>query len=259
MNELLSPFRSKQTLLQMGLCILVFIGMAVPFKVMVLIEGFTEVRPVNAVPVVVGLLLGPAGAWGCGIGNLVADLFGTFSKASILGFIGNFIAAYLPYKLWHYAGRVETPNVKSYRNIVKYLSITAVAALATALIIACGLDMLFGMWMPKIFWIILLNDFGFPILIGLPVFIVLTSEESNLKITMPEKGLPKDNGKGKGFFSPKNSVLVVLVLSEFVLLWMIAFGLRMSTSSLMTLTGGVFTIALLAFIVQQGFDLSDSG
>ena len=90
MNEILAPFRQKQTLAQIGLCALVFIGMAVPFKVMVLIEGFTEVRPVNAVPVVVGLLLGPAGAWGCAIGNLIADLFGTFSKASLLGFIGNF-------------------------------------------------------------------------------------------------------------------------------------------------------------------------
>ena len=61
MNEILAPFRQKQTLAQIGLCALVFIGMAVPFKVMVLIEGFTEVRPVNAVPVVVGLLLGLLG------------------------------------------------------------------------------------------------------------------------------------------------------------------------------------------------------
>lgn len=249
MNELFSPFRSKQTLLQMGLCVLVFIGMAIPFKVMVLIEGFTEVRPVNAVPVVAGLLLGPAGAWGCAIGNLVADLFGTFSKASILGFIGNFIAAYLPYKLWHIAGINEMPNVKNYKNIVKYLAISVVAALGTALFIACGLDVLFGIWMSNIFWIILLNDLGFPILIGLPVFIVLTSEDINLKITVPKRGLR--NNKGQRYFSIKYALLGALVLSEFALLGMIALGRQMSASPLMAIFGSVFTIALLGFAVMN--------
>lgn len=46
MREIVAPFRNRQSLLQMGLCTLIFIGMAVPFKVMVLVEGFTEVRPV---------------------------------------------------------------------------------------------------------------------------------------------------------------------------------------------------------------------
>lgn len=246
MNELFSPFRSKQKLLQMGLCALVFIGMALPFKVMVLIDGFTEVRPVNAVPVVAGLLLGPAGAWGCGIGNLIADLFGTFSKASILGFIGNFMAAYLPYKLWHIAGRKEIPNVKTYRNIIKYILISAIAALTTALIIACGLDVLFGIWISNIFWIIMLNNLGFPLLIGLPIFIVLTSEESNLKITVPIRDLRND--KIQGYFSLKYSLLGAIVLSELALLGMITFGLKMSTSPLMAVVGGIFTIAILGFV-----------
>lgn len=248
MNELFSPFRSKEKLLHMGLCALVFIGMAVPFKVMVLIDGFTEVRPVNAVPVVAGLLLGPAGAWGCGIGNLIADLFGTFSKASILGFIGNFMAAYLPYKLWHIAGRKEIPNVKTYRNIIRYILITAIAALATALIIACGLDVLFGLWIPTIFWIILLNDLGFPILIGLPIFIVLTSEESTLKITVPERGLQESRGKAR--FRIKYLLFLAVVLSELALLWMIVSGMQMSASLLMVITGGIFTLSLLVLVFR---------
>lgn len=253
MNELLAPFRSKQKLLQMGLCVLVFVGMAVPFKVMVLIEGFTEVRPVNAVPVVAGLLLGPAGAWGCAIGNLIADLFGTFSKASLLGFTGNFMAAYLPYKLWHIAGRGETPNVKCYKNIVKFIMIAAVTALATAIIIACGLDVLFGMWIPAIFWIILFNDLGFPILIGLPVFIVLTSEDSTLKITVPER-CPQE-GKGKVNLHLRYLLLLGVVLSELALLGMIIIGMQMSASLLMLITGGIFTLSLLVlsfFFEEKG-------
>lgn len=249
MNEIFSPFKSQQKLLQIGLCILVFIGMAVPFKVMVLIEGLTEVRPVNAVPIVAGLLLGPAGAWGCAIGNLIADGFGTFSKFSIFGFFGNFIAAYLPYKLWHFSSRGETPNVKSYKNLIKFILITAIAALATALIIACGLDVIFGMWIPKIFWIILLNDLGFPILIGLPVFIVLTSEESTLKITVPERGLQE--GKGKVNFRIRYWLMLTVVLSELALLWMIGLGMQMSASLLMYIVGVIFTLSLLVLVVRN--------
>ena len=185
MNEILLPFRQKTMLLRMGLCALVFIGMAVPFKVMVLIEGLTEVRPVNAVPVVVGLLFGPAGAWGCAFGNLVADLFGTFSKASILGFFGNFFAAYLPYKIWHLWKRGEKPNVKSGKNIGIYILLTAISALAVAIFLACGLDVFLGMWIPDIFYIVFFNNLGFPLIIGLSVFIVPTCAEHQVEPFIP--------------------------------------------------------------------------
>ena len=93
MKEILSPFKQRQTLMQAGLCALVFIGMAVPFKVMVLVEGFTEVRP----------LMRCRWWWGC-LGlrrlrlmllNLIADFFGTFQSLNFR-FLGNFFAAYLP-------------------------------------------------------------------------------------------------------------------------------------------------------------------
>jgi energy-coupling factor transport system substrate-specific component len=195
MREIFLPFKSKRGWLQIGLCALIFIGMAVPFKVMVLIEGLTEVRPVNAVPVVAGLLLGPAGAWGCAVGNLAADLFGTFSKASVFGFIGNFIAAYLPYKLWRLFGKKETPNVKSYKNLGRFILVSAAGAVTTAAVITCGLKLALGAWMPSIFWIVLLNNFGFSIVLGLPVFIVLTSEESKLRAYMPED--PDSGGRSR--------------------------------------------------------------
>jgi energy-coupling factor transport system substrate-specific component len=254
MQEIFSPFKSKQRLWQIFICSLVFIGMAVPFKVMVLIEGFTEVRPVNAVPVVAGLLFGPAGAWGCAIGNLIADLFGTFSKGSILGFVGNFIAAWLPYKLWHISGKRETPNLKSNKNIVKYILIAAVAAIATAILIACGLDMLFDMWIPRMFWIILINDFGFPILFGLPLLIVLTTEDSKIEVTIPEDIAISEAikaGQGKGPISLKYALLLTLLVSEICLVLMIALGMQMSASPLMYVIGGIFLISLLGFVVKR--------
>lgn len=244
MTEIFSPFKSKHKLLQTGLCALIFIGMAVPFKVMVLIEGFTEVRPVNAVPVVAGLLLGPAGAWGCAVGNVIADLFGTFSTASILGFFGNFIAAYLPYKLWHYFIK-GTPNVKSFKNILLYTFVSVSAAFATAILLGCGLDVFLGMWMPQVFWIVALNDLGFPILLGLPVFIIMTSDGSGLKITIPEEG---GTERKKRSAIIRRILFITLLISEAAILLMVSFGEQMSAYPMLFAAGVLFILSLFGFI-----------
>ncbi|UNC93490.1 QueT transporter family protein [Candidatus Contubernalis alkaliaceticus] len=241
MNEILSPFKQKQTLLQMGLCALVFIGMAVPFKVMMLVEGFTEVRPVNAVPVVAGLLFGPAGAWGCAIGNLVADLFGTFSTASILGFFGNFIAAYLPYKLWHTWKKGEKPNLKSNGNIGFYILLSAVSSLAVAIFLACGLDVFLRFWLLDIFYIILFNNFGFSLVLGLPVLIVLTSDNHNI-----QPHLPSDPEK---HLKERKAAMALLLVAQTAILVMVVMGFSMSAFLLMSIAGGIFLLSLLSFIL----------
>jgi len=253
MLEIFSPFNSKQKRRQILICVLIFIGMAIPFKVMVLIEGLTEVRPVNAVPVVAGLLLGPAGAWGCAIGNLIADFFGTLTKGSILGFVGNFIAAYLPYKIWHISDRREKPNLKSTLNIIRYVLITAITAIATAILIACGLDVFLGTWIPQLFWIIVLNNLGFPLFLGLPVLIVLTSEESKLAITLPEgtavsEGITRSALQRKRSLKVKYGLLLTLLASEVALLLTIYLGIQMSASPLMAIIGVIFLITLLGFM-----------
>ncbi|KOA20081.1 hypothetical protein CLHOM_15110 [Clostridium homopropionicum DSM 5847] len=251
MREILSPFKTREKFKQVIICILIFLGMAVPFKVMVLIPGLTEVRPVNAVPVVVGLLLGPAGAWGCAFGNLIADVFGTFSNASILGFFGNFTAAYVPYKLWHLISGGTEPNVKSGINLIKYIIISFISALSTAIILACGLDIFFRKWIPGLFWIILFNDFCFPLFLGLPVFIIIISDDINFKITMPEeisidKDIDKDN---KRYLYLKYFLPTLMLTSELIILIMIVIGKQMSSYIPMYITGAVFIIALLSFIV----------
>ena len=122
-----------------------FLVLGISFKVMVLVEGLTEVRPVNAIPPVAGLLCGPAGALACGIGNLIADLAGTFSSGSVLGFIGNFMAAWLPYRLWHLLSG-ELPNLHSGKNILRYCLICLLGAMTVAWILSFGLYLLQGTW-----------------------------------------------------------------------------------------------------------------
>jgi energy-coupling factor transport system substrate-specific component len=241
MQEILSPLKSKQTLLQILVCALAFIGMAIPFKVMVLVEGFTEVRPVNAVPVVAGLIFGPAGAWGCAFGNIISDLFGTFSYGSIFGFFGNFIAAYLPYKLWHLWSKGERPNVKTYKNIFRYVILSAISSLAVAILIACSLDIFLNFWSRQILYIILFNNLGFPIFLGLPVFIVLTCDDIHIDMTMP--AVPSRHRQIKW------AALSMLICSSLLISIMITLGFVMSASLLMIIAGIIFAVSLIAIII----------
>ena len=153
-----------------------FLVLGIPFKVMVLIEGFTEVRPVNAIPPISGLICGPIGAVAVGVGNVIADLFGTFSVSSVLGFFGNIVAAYLPYRLW-YMYSPEEPNVHNNKNLLKYILICFFSAATVAWILGFGLYYFFGQWIEEIYTYVAYNNFGFSIGLGLPLFIMLTSDD----------------------------------------------------------------------------------
>ena len=157
-----------------------FLILGISFKVMVLVEGLTEVRPVNAIPPVAGLICGPVGAAACGIGNLLADMAGTFSASSAIGVIGNFLAAYLPYRLW-YLFSDEEPNLHSGRNIAKYCMISAICAMTVSWILTFGLYILQGVWMEQIYVYVFFNNVGFSVGLGMPLFIILTSDSIRIK------------------------------------------------------------------------------
>ncbi len=156
-----------------------FAVLGAAFKVMVLVEGLTEVRPANAIPIVTGLLFGPIGGLGCAVGNLIADCFGTLNLTSLLGLIGNFMAAYIPYRMWH-ALSLEQPNVHTWKNIFLYIWISAVGAVSCAWILGFGLELFFSLWIDTIFKYVLLNNFGFSIALGLPVFALMCSDSIRL-------------------------------------------------------------------------------
>ena len=67
---------------------------------LIVIPGFTWIRPANMLSPVFGILFGIPGCVGLAFGNLIADALGGFlSFGSIGGFVGNFLLGYVPYKL----------------------------------------------------------------------------------------------------------------------------------------------------------------
>lgn len=262
LRELIYPFRHKKEMKHMLLCIAIFVFMAVPFKAMTLVEGFTEVRPVNAVPVIAGLLFGPAGAWGCAIGNVVSDLFGSFSLTSLLGFFGNFIAAYVPYRIWHIVKSGESPNVKTHGNLGFYIYISGIGAMATGIFITGGLDLFFGYWSWDLMVIIMVNDFLFPVFLGLPVLIVLTSDDHQFPAYMPSHGhtnqhLDSYSGhhtqkKVRGLRKHAKKSCCFFAFITIILFFMFNMGMNLSAAIWLQVLGGLFLLAILALVFTDG-------
>jgi energy-coupling factor transport system substrate-specific component len=115
----------------------IFAAILIPFKGIPLIPGITELRPANVIPVCFGLLFGPAGAWGAALGNLIGDFFGTLGIGTLFGFWGNFLAAYLPYKMWR--GR---PLDQVGRHLPRFILAVLLGAMGCALVVGFGLEAL---------------------------------------------------------------------------------------------------------------------
>lgn len=220
-----------------------FVVLGAPFKVMVLVEGLTEVRPVNGIPPVAGLLAGPVGALACGLGNVAADLFGTFDATSILGLAGNFCAAFVPYRLWHIYS-LDAPNVHKGKNILLYIQISLSAALTVAWICGFGLYYVFGLWIESIYTYIFFNNLGFSIVLGLPLFIMLTSREVQvLPFAAPKRYVLLKNARLRRAL-PVVYTALMLVLCVGV----VGFHLTPAASSLFTALSAVCALGLIAIV-----------
>ena len=100
MHELRAMWRNTRMIVLCAISAALYAAVLVPFKVVPLIPGVTELRPANAIPVVCSFLFGPAAAWGSAIGNMIGDFFGGVSPGDSFGFIGNLAYGYIPYKIW---------------------------------------------------------------------------------------------------------------------------------------------------------------
>src|SRR5690606_24211054 len=146
MKEIVSMWKYSMMVAITVLCAGIYMLFLLPTKSIAIIPGITEIRPASLLPVVFGLLFGPAGAWGSAIGNLGGDFFGTLSPGSLFGFIGNFLNAYIPYRLWYHIkqrhGEDRAPTINSPWKLARFGIVSTIASIACAVTIAWGLNLL---------------------------------------------------------------------------------------------------------------------
>ncbi len=101
MHELAEVLTDRKGLTWIVVTALFYVLVLVPFNQYHWEIAGIALRPAAVLPVVCGILWGPAAAWGLGLGNVTGDLFGSWSLMSIFGFLINFLYPYLAYRLWH--------------------------------------------------------------------------------------------------------------------------------------------------------------
>lgn len=169
----------------------IFAAILIPFKGIPLIPGLTELRPANVIPVVFGLLFGPAGAWGAALGNLIGDFFGTLGAGSLFGFWGNFLAAYLPYKMWQNRPLGEMKN-----HLPRFFLAVILGAMGCAVTIGFGLEALKLLPFSVIVVAVFINNALIALLLGPFLLALLEPRVSRWDLSWTELLDPEDRQPG---------------------------------------------------------------
>ena len=83
------------------LLVISYLTVALPFMVMQVIPGFTDVRPVMMLWPVFGVFFGIEGCLACAVSNLIMDIVSSSLRwSSIAGFAANFLGPFMVYLYW---------------------------------------------------------------------------------------------------------------------------------------------------------------
>ena len=163
MRELFKMWGNTRMVVLAAATAALYAALLIPFKPLVLIPGLTEMRPAAAIPLVAGLLFGPAGAVGAALGNLLGDFFGTLGWGSLFGLGGNFLLAYIPYRLIRAS---EKEYLASWRGLILIEATVVLAAAAWGLFIGGGGDLLGLAPVAAQGNVIVANDIIYPAILG---------------------------------------------------------------------------------------------
>lgn len=247
------------------LCAGIYMLFLLPTKSIPLIPGVTEIRPASLLPVIFGLLFGPAGAWGSAFGNLGGDFFGTLSVGSVFGFVGNFMYAYIPYKLWSRLkpkyGEDNTPNVNSAWKLAQFGIIAFIASAACAVIIAWGFEVMDWVGFSTLAVIITLNNSVITLLLGPIVLPLLYSLARKYKLLwyniMHSKDISKpSDGKIQPLLVTTGSVggLVTGLASCYLISGQPLFGHQLAAGGSGSLITALIILPFLTLIFYGSFN-----
>jgi energy-coupling factor transport system substrate-specific component len=158
MRELFQMWSNTRMVVLTAMCASLYAAVLIPFMVVPLIPGVTHFRPANALPVVCSFLFGPAAAWGAAIGNLIGDFFAGIGPGDLFGFVGNFLYALAPYRLWR-ACAAGDPLPGTLGGWTLFLGIVAIASMLCAATVGFGLHLLGFVPFAVLANVVLVNNF----------------------------------------------------------------------------------------------------
>ena len=168
--------------------IAVYLIVAIPFKVMEVIPGFTDIRPVSMLMPVYGIFFGIPGCIAYAIGNLITDIISDSLRWScIAGFVANFAGPFCYWLFWAKLSK-QAFTLKKPKNLLKHILLILVDALLVAGMITPFVVLSYPDVDAKLFFVmVLINSTAFPILIGIPLIILLQDELGLKPLHLPRK------------------------------------------------------------------------
>lgn len=168
MKDIFTMWKYPKMITLVAICAAIYAALLIPFKAIVIFS--VEVRVATVIVPAMGILFGPAGAWGVGIGNLIGDFFGSMSVASIFGVISNFFFAYVPYKVWYMVKGDVEPKTQKFSKVIRFLIGSAGGSLVNVCWLCFGVCALFSQLPYPLFASIIGVTNGlFPLVLGAPV------------------------------------------------------------------------------------------
>jgi len=157
--------------------VLVYLIISIPFKVMVIIPGFTDIRPVSLLMPVYGIFFGIPGCIAYAVGNLITDIVSdSWRWSSIAGFAANFIGPFCYYLFWTRLSKCSF-DLRTPKNMLKHIAVILVAAVLVAGLISPFVELSYPEVKIRLFFVmVLINSSLFPLLIGIPLIILLQDE-----------------------------------------------------------------------------------
>lgn len=229
MRELFTMWRDTRMIMLVAVVAAVYAALLIPFAGLVIVPGITNVRPGNVIPVVFGVMFGPAAAWGSAIGNLINDIFaGTFGPGSAFGFIGNFFFGLIGYKLWGNLGPLSSgvePDFRERvpRQVVEFVAIGIVASALCAAIIAWGLEVLGLFPFSVLGTVIFLNNTLAVVILGPPILYLVYPRIKEMGLLYPDILHADDMTQ----VSPSRATTAALGLLAVSIVWL-ALGIAIS-------------------------------
>ena len=155
----------------------IYLLVAVPFKVMEIIPGFTDIRPVVLLGPIYGIFFGITGCGVMAVGNLIMDIVSDSLRwSSIAGFIANFLGPWCFWFYWTRASR-EPFSLRTGKSVLRHCGVIVFSAFLEGMIITPAVILIYPNVNSNLFALTLLaNNVLFPVFFGIPLLILMQEE-----------------------------------------------------------------------------------